>query len=281
MEVAVEIMKSGRILCRSAVPRLICDVANQGAIWNNPQAHDFVRLYFRPKNWFHLKTEGVKPRADRYRVDPHMSMPVCLVFDLPRVLAISGAGVVPGNFAKSNSAPLYTDEGFRSLDFESVYHEGPLADGLKVAVNEWRMSEVVVPGELDLRHLSAVVCRSIHEERTLRHLLQQADVKPSTNILVEQRNSIFVRRGIFIDELYWQNDFLHMKFHGPVVAAQDAYDVNVTCIDQGSIKTLNFQLSAKKYYFPSMPATRDAVWRIEIEGCCVYHARVPSLSGLV
>lgn len=64
LEVAVEIVKSGEIKCRSNVGNLICDVANQGAVWNNPDAHNYVRLYFRPRNSFHLKTEGVKAAGE-------------------------------------------------------------------------------------------------------------------------------------------------------------------------------------------------------------------------
>src|SRR5258708_36164763 len=63
LEVAAEIIKSGRIKCRGDVGNLICDVANQGALWNNPDAHKYVRLYFRPRNSFHLKTEGVNRGA--------------------------------------------------------------------------------------------------------------------------------------------------------------------------------------------------------------------------
>lgn len=86
IEVAAEILRGGEVICRNGVPALLCDVANQGALNNNPAAHDYVRLYFRPKNRFHLKTEGIKARGDPNRVDPHMCIPVMLVFDLKSVL---------------------------------------------------------------------------------------------------------------------------------------------------------------------------------------------------
>ena len=66
LEVAVEILKAGKIICRNEVQNLICDVANQGALWNNPEGHNYVRLYFRPRTYFHLKTEGVKSLGDPF-----------------------------------------------------------------------------------------------------------------------------------------------------------------------------------------------------------------------
>jgi hypothetical protein len=124
--VAVEIVKCGAIKCRRKVGALICDVANQGAVWNNPDAHRFVRLYFRPRNSFHLKTEGVKSKVDPHRVDPHMSIPVAFAFDFQKVVTLPTAGFVPGNFAKTGVAPLTGDGEFNKMQFDFIYHDGPL-----------------------------------------------------------------------------------------------------------------------------------------------------------
>jgi hypothetical protein len=42
-----------------------------------------------------------------------------------------------------------------------------------------------------------------------------------------------------------------------------------------------FELAPGSYRFPSLPASDKAIWRIEIEDCVVYHAPIPSMSGLV
>jgi ssDNA thymidine ADP-ribosyltransferase, DarT len=117
LEVAVEIIKSGAIICRNNLGALICDVANQGAVWNNPDAHKYVRLYFRPRNPFHLKTEGIKSLSDPYRVDPHMSIPISFAFDFQKVITLQNVGFVPGNFARSGAAPLTGDAEFDHLNF--------------------------------------------------------------------------------------------------------------------------------------------------------------------
>jgi hypothetical protein len=140
IEVAVEIIKSGQITCRSYVAHLICDVANQGALWNNPNAHNYVRLYFRPRNPFHFKTEGVKALGDPYRAQNHMSIPVAFAFAFERVMVLPGSGFVFGNFAKTGAAPVTGDVEFDKLRFDLIYHDRALTPDHKVEVHNWRMS---------------------------------------------------------------------------------------------------------------------------------------------
>jgi hypothetical protein len=278
LEVAAEIIKSGGIKCRGNVGHLICDVANQGAVWNNPEAHNYVRLYFRPRNSFHLKTEGVKAIGDPYRIDPHMSIPIAFAFDFKKIITLSNCGFVPGNFAKTGAAPLSGDVEFDKMQFELIYHDSALPQEKMAEVHNWRMSEAVVSGTLSLSDLSYVICRTIHEERTLRHSL---GAKAAPKIIVEQKGSIFMRRGMFIDEIYWASDLLNIRFHGPTGFTKEAYEVKVTCWDNNKMREGNFSLAPGGYRFPSIPASKDAIWKIEIEDCLVHFAPIPSTSGLV
>jgi ssDNA thymidine ADP-ribosyltransferase DarT-like protein len=194
LEVAAEIIKSGVVRCRNKVNKLICDVANRGALWNNPDAHDWVRLYFRPRNSFHFKTEGVKSRADPYRVDPHMSIPIAFAFDLQKVITLPTSSFVPGNFAKTATAPLTGDAAFDTMPFELIYHDSPLSQDRKAEVHNWRMSEVVVSDELSLSNLSFVICRTTHEERSLRYVIGNSSVP---RIVVEQKGaSLYEKRYV-------------------------------------------------------------------------------------
>jgi hypothetical protein len=254
---------------------LICDVANQGALWNNPDAHNYVRLYFRPRNSYHLKTEGVKAIGDPYRVNPHISMPVAFAFVLPKVITLPGSGFVPGNFAKSTAAPLTGDAAFDTMPFDLIYHDAAFGPDKKDEVLNWRMSEVVVEDQLSLSHLSCVICRTVHEERTLRYALGN-QILPT--ILVEQKGSIFMRRGMFVDEVFWASGNLHLKFHGPTVFPKDRYAMKVICWDGGVQREGNFQIAPGYYRFTSMPASEDAIWQIELEGCVIYRAEIPSMS---
>ena len=279
LEVAVEIIKSGQINCRNKVEDLICDVANQGALWNNPNAHDYVRLYFRPRNPFHFKTEGVKAIGDPYRAEHHMSIPIAFAFNFQRVITLAESGFVPGNFAKSGTAPLTGDSEFDDLPFDLIYHDAPLPRDKIAEVHNWRMSEVVVKEALSLSRLSCVICRTPHEERTLRHLLGGSS---ALSVVVEQRGSIFMRRAMFIDEIYWSSGLLHMRFHGPSEFPKANYSLKIISYDKGVSQEGRFLAEAGVVYrFRSLPASDAAVWRVELEGCVVYHAKAPSVSGLV
>jgi hypothetical protein len=141
------------------------------------------------------------------------------------------------------------------------------------------MSEVVVDRELSLSQLSYVVCRTIHEERTLRFALGDVQLP---RIIVEQRGSIFMRRGIFIDEIYWSSNMMYLKFHGPTDFTKDKYAINVTCNDGGVIRRRSYFVApGVSYRFAELQASMDAIWRIEFEGCIAYHGPIPSTSGLV
>ncbi len=279
MEVAVEIIKSGFIKCRNKVDNLICDVANQGALWNNPDAHGYVRLYFRPRNSFHFRTEGVKSQADPYRVDPHMSIPITFAFDFQKVMTSPTSYFVPGNFAKTAAAPLTGDADFDKMQFELIYHDGALTRDRLAEVHNWRMSEVVVSDALSLSNLSLVICRTTHEERSLRYAIGTGSVP---RLIVEQKGSIFMKRGMFVDEIYWSSNLLHLKFHGPTDYPQPAYSLKVCCWDGGAPpRERAFELAPGRYRFPTLRASEKAIWRIELEGCVVHHAPIPSMSGLV
>ncbi|MEX2036478.1 MAG: hypothetical protein WEA28_14930, partial [Xanthobacteraceae bacterium] len=57
--------------------------------------------------------------------------------------------------------------------------------------------------------------------------------------------------------------------------------IKVVCWDQGARREGNFSAAPGTYRFTSLPASKDAISRVEIEGCVMYHAGIPSVSGLV
>lgn len=267
IEVIPSIFHQGVVLPRASVGELICDVANQGALWNNPRAHNYVRLYFRPKNKFHLKTEGIKSDADPYRQTPHMSVPVMLVFDFQSVITSQATSFVSGNFAATGAEPSDGDEAFDLLDFSKIYHDSPHNDPL---IHEARMSEVVVDERLSLEHLKAVFCRTIYEARTLRHLIGEREGYP--RIIVEQGRNLFFHRAIYLDEVYRRDGVLSFKFHPPSTGIKEKYDVVVRC----EAMEFRYQLSAGSWRIPALVNyDPEAVWEILIEGCLAYKAKIP------
>lgn len=269
LEVVPDIVADRNMVPRGEQDELICDVANQGAVWNNPNAHEYVRLYFRPKNRFHLKTEGIKSSEDPFREDPHMSMPMMLVFDFQSVLSLGSSSFVPGNFARTDAEPLSGDASFNNLEFSKIYHDSPHQDP---SIHDARMSEVVVRDSLSLDHLKAVFCRTVYEGRTLFHLL--GSIEPKPKILVERRpGNLFFRQAIFLDELYLKKGILHFRFHSPSKGHREKYDVAVRC---GTYFENTYQLKPGSWRIDQFECNDpDAIWEISIEGCLAYRAKIP------
>ena len=72
-----------------------------------------------------------------------------------------------------------------------------------------------------------------------------------------------------------------MSFHAPTGFTKEKYSIRITCTDLSVTRERAYMAAAGKYRFPDLQASKDAVWRIELEGCVVYHAPIPSTSGLV
>lgn len=62
------IIREGMLRSRASQQHQICEVAEPGALAANPEALRYVRLHFRPKNHFHLSTEGIKFRGEERRL---------------------------------------------------------------------------------------------------------------------------------------------------------------------------------------------------------------------
>ena len=280
IEVAVEIIRAGGIICRNKQDKLVCDVANQGALGNNPLAHQYARLYFRPRNSFHLKTEGIKSLTDPNRIDPHMSIPITFVFDFVKLMTSSKVFFTSGNFARTGTAILDGDPAFDGLDFSLIYHDSAPGSRM-VEIHNMRMSEVVVPDFLPLTSLSAVICRTTHEARMFGYLLDKSRLS-HPNIRVEQRGSIFFRKAIFIDELSIIGGVLNLKFHSPVYHSKENYDITVRVFEgNGSSRVGSFRVPNGAWSFPTLKVRSDAIWQITIEGCLAYEGPVPSSVGLI
>ena len=114
---AADIIRNGYLSARSELENFH-DVANQGALNAYTGSHSYARLYFRPKNGYHIKTEGIKCLSDPYRQANQNSIPVNFLFDLPKVLTLPGVKFTQGNIQRSQNCELDGDEEFNSLFFQ-------------------------------------------------------------------------------------------------------------------------------------------------------------------
>ena len=142
--VAVGALSDNKLICRQMQDKLIHDVANPGAIASNVDALKYVRLYFRPRTHFHLRTEGVKFRNDPNRQENQMSIPIILMFDFVKVVTQGGVGFSNGKMAHFEAKSGFDEMFFNSIPFADVYHDGALSQTRIAEVNERRMSEVIM-----------------------------------------------------------------------------------------------------------------------------------------
>lgn len=276
---AVEILRRGEILSRNAAlagPGLICDVANQGALWNNPQAHDYVRLYFRPKNKFHLKTEGIKSSIDIYRVDPHMTIPVTFLFKFDEVMTRENCFFLPQNFAIGSMAPLSGDDNFAAIDFAKTYHDSaPRADQMD-EIHRARMAEAVVRDRLPLNSCQAILVRNEYDRRTLLHLTgRAADAEPKC--FLDQRGGVFFKRGMYLQEATLLDGTLLFSFSGPNTAPMATYSV---CITHGDFHERYDLASVTRWKVNTGGASHIPV-HIDIENCLAFYGCLPAGNSAV
>jgi hypothetical protein len=88
---------------------------------------------------------------------------------------LPGAGVrfSDGNLASASARHGEDARFLRSLDFQDIYHDGPMGLGDRSRLTARRQAEIIVPGALGLEALVHVATRSAAERRTLLTLLSK------------------------------------------------------------------------------------------------------------
>ena len=285
VETAVAILKADSLLCRNRVGRVAHDVANQGALRNNPEPHDYARLYFRPRTQFHLKTEGIKCLDDPYRDVAHMSVPVMLAFDAESVLSLEGTGFSVGMLSKRRDIG-FDESAFEEIPFNLVYHDTIPAKEDSKRINDHRMAEVVVPAALPLEpHLKRIICRTTLDKRTLLHLLGPDGSRFRERIVVEQvRSSIFLHKGIYLTSINVGPKAL-LGFHLPSKQpASGAIEVEIAQMD-GDRELVRHVYEVRSdqsdIRFGEFEPRPEARWQVLVEKVLAFDAPVSSETSVL
>lgn len=175
LENAVEILREGCLRSRNDPHlRLGRDVAAAAVLANRDAAHNFVRMYFRPKTPTQYHIEGIRrPGECQYGDASHAPVLIMFVLDAQKIITKPGIRVSNQNMQRDAAVTGDTEEHFDSIPFDKVYHEGPTGgDG---QIKYYRCAEVLSPSPLMLREvLTGVWFRSIPERDTLIHMLGDA-----------------------------------------------------------------------------------------------------------
>lgn len=275
---AINIVRHNELRCRNDATGFL-DVANGGALSIFEGSHSCARLYFRPKNPFHFRTEGIKCLADPWRLANHMSIPVMFVFDLTSVITLPEAKFSSGNVQKSRSF-LDGDAAFDELDFAAIYHDSPTNSENKEYIQNMRMSEVSVEKKVPLfPHLKAIVFRTQSDMRTFEYFLGKEGVVCSYKRFVERsRSTLFLSRAFYINELSFSDDAVSLTFNYPIDFSpiDRKYKVYICQDTEKHTSTYDKTVELKKSTFRVkgfIPNT-SSVWLIRLEDQLAFNGRI-------
>jgi hypothetical protein len=276
---AINIVRDGELKCRNNATNFL-DVANAGALGIYEGSHSCARLYFRPKNGFHFRTEGIKCLADPYRLQHHMSIPVMFVFDFVSVITLPLARFSNGNVQRSRTF-LDGDAAFDTLDFDAIYHDGPTSQDNRDFIQNQRMSEVSVEGSVALQpHLRAIVFRTQTDMHTFEHLLAQNGLACPYKTFVERvRGTLFLARAFYLNDLTFSDGTITLTFNFPVdfTPPDRNFKLFVRQTSGGNVATYDkiFQLRAPNLNisnYSKVPGT----WVIKLEDQLAFQGPIKS-----
>ena len=208
---AASILTSGRIYSRkTAVAKglMTVDNADPSVIGDTNQAFfDFVRLYFRPRTPTQYCNEGIRP-PQHIKRNAHCPVPVFFLFDVVDVLCRPNVLVSDRSVGHDDARCGRTLELFDSIPFADVFHEGPLYGRREIITR--RHAEILVPHELEVSAVRAIVCRSEAEKQTLLHLVPRAEI---ASLVYVFGSELFQREWFYIEDAHSEREILVVRIH--------------------------------------------------------------------
>jgi hypothetical protein len=240
LENAVAILTDGHLRSRNdrdnVKPK---DVAGAGVIEARTHAHDFGRLYFRPRTPTQWHIEGIrKPGECQYGNDAHAPILIMMVFEARSVLTSEGVKFCDRNMQLGTAVIGDTADYFKQIPFEKVFHDSGI--GGDRSIIEHRCAEVLVTSPMPLADtLQWIYCRTEAEKLTLLHMLGSARKDWKTKIQISDDLLVFDRRFVFVEKV--SIDSKGVVAH--LSPRQDfaKIDVRVTARDANGKLHLNFK----------------------------------------
>jgi hypothetical protein len=278
VETAIAVLNRGELISRAALERIDRDVANQSAVNNNPAAHPFVRLYFRPLTMFHLRTEGLKCVSHPHRLEFHMSVPILFLFDSQALLTRDGTGFTDRNFAIAGVTPGFDERAFNQIPFPHVYHNAALPPDIGPEVRTRRMAEVVVPDRLPLAgNLRLIVCRTQNDATTLKHMLGVSLPNWEHLVHVEQiPRSVFFHKALYVRSLTPAQNALVISLKPPEDHIVRTCHLRIVNCQDGTLLTdnPNFPVGYAPVQIALQNLNRIQAIRIEIDGALAFQGPI-------
>jgi ssDNA thymidine ADP-ribosyltransferase, DarT len=205
IENAATILQAGALLSRNAAAdETHDDIAPATVITRRTEAHQFARLYFRPRNPTQFHIEGIRQDGDPFISQDHGAhapVLVMLVFRAQSVLTQNETCFSDGNMQHNRTKYEKSEDFFRAIHFQDVFHDDRFDLNDRDRIVRSRCAEVLAQSPLSLsNHLVAVLCRSEAERRTLLHLA------PKLSDSVKQKIRTYSEVGVFFNEYSFVKD---------------------------------------------------------------------------
>ena len=203
IENAVGIIQTGEIRSRrQSEGHRPLDVAAAGVIDNRDRAHEFSRLYFRPRTPTQYHIEGIRrPNECHYGPAAHAPVLVMFALDARSILTMPSTRFSDINMQNGDARDGDDDAFFATINFAKTYHEG--GTGGDMSIINHRAAEVLCQSPLLLaQHLKWVICRSEAERETLIHLAGPAARLLRPKIVTSDDGRVFEKRFAFVEKVY-------------------------------------------------------------------------------
>jgi hypothetical protein len=270
----VEILKCGQLLCRRRVVddnRLKVDIADKEIIQDS-RTHDYARFYFRPRTPTQFDQEGIRPPAIQVH-GAHCPVPVFLLFDSRSMLTRDECLFTRGNLKTRGHEPGRSARFLSSIDFHSVYHDGPFSPEERNRVIFSRNAEVLFPDSVDLEELKWIVCRSGAEKQTLLHLLGDDAGEWNELIRLEARSErLFERRWTYVEDVRLLDDLVQVELRNACVCSNYEIRVSNDLGDRLVSRPDDFSAQNGRALI-RMSGSPARTWvRVEIENCLAFES---------
>jgi hypothetical protein len=189
---------------------------------------------------------------------------------------------------KLSNVELDSDEEFKKLDFQAIYHGDYVTDQNRDYIHDRRMAEIIVSGGLPLEgNLQAIIFRSNSDLETFRYYLQRQGVTCSHRVSVENvSGSLFMHMGLYISELNYMGDTLSAKFHFPSKHRPpgNQYKISIRQQVQGKpdrVFDQAIELKAPTLRVKGIYPEASAIWVIYLEGVLAFEGPLAHLKSEV
>lgn len=277
IENALKILQNGSLLSRNSAAQsslIVLDIAPEEIINATDAAHNFARLYFRPKNPTQFHIEGIRKPVDYYG-GKHAGFTVMLMFDSEAVLTIPTTRFSCGNMQSHNTVVLDGDGGFDQLDFDSIYHDVayPSPDVIRQ-----RCAEVLPQSGLGLLGtLKYIVLRTDADVATLKYTLLQMGLNQYLPMVRKTTGSgLFFNRYTAVDYIDTSPNRVKFKLAGTSSGGKIQTTLQILELASRNVMyNLNTNLDGNtQYYIEHHLVPGDYLVNFTLEGVFAHESQI-------